>query len=326
MVHTLPAVTDAAAAVPGVRFDWVVEEAFAEIPGWHPAVERVIPVALRRWRKAWRRAWSSGEIRDFRRLLSRDSYDLVIDAQGLLKSALLARMADGPRVGLHRDSAREPLAALGYNRTVRVPRRMHAIERVRMLFARAFDYPLPQGEPDYGISFTLETPSGASPYLLFLHGTTWPTKLWPQEFWIELTQLASAAGYRVRLPWGTPDEREYARAIIDGAGYGEILPKEGLAGLARELAGAAGVVGVDSGLAHLAAALSVPGVTLYGPTHTDLTGARGRRQVNLEVDFPCAPCMHRQCSYTEESSVRPACFTTLPPEQVWDRLLDRMQG
>jgi heptosyltransferase-1 len=318
-------VTDAAAAISGIRFDWVVEEAFEEIPGWHPAVDHVIPVALRRWRKGWRKAWGNGEIGDFRLAVSREPYDLVIDAQGLFKSALMAYLADGPRVGLDRESAREPLAALSYNRRVKVSRQMHAIERIRMLFATALDYAVPDGEPDYGISVTTEAGDGGRPYLLFLHGTTWPTKLWPRKYWIKLTRLATAAGYGVLFPWGSSDEKKRARAIVAGAGSGQLLPKLGLSGLARMLAGAAGVVGVDSGLAHLAAAISIPGVTLYGPTRTELTGARGRRQINLQVDFSCAPCMRRKCDYSEKSAVRPACFATLPPEQVWDQLLARMQ-
>ena len=91
VIHALPAVTDAARAIPGIRFDWVVEESFAEIPAWHPAVDRVIPVALRRWRKAPFSAWFGGEWHRFRQSLRAERYDAVIDAQGLLKSALLTR-------------------------------------------------------------------------------------------------------------------------------------------------------------------------------------------------------------------------------------------
>jgi heptosyltransferase-1 len=325
VIHTLPAVTDAAAAVSGLRFDWVVEDAFVEIPGWHPAVDQVIPVALRRWRKGWRKAWSSGEMGEFRQTLSQNSYDLILDAQGLVKSAVLARMAGGNRVGLDRDSAREPLAALAYDHRLSIPRDMHAIDRVRLLFAKAFDYSLPGGEPDYGVSVAAEAGTGNRPYLLFLHGTTWPTKLWPAAYWIELTQLATAAGYSVRFPWGTAEEQQRAQAIVAAAGAGHLLPKLGLSGLVKALAGAAGVVGVDSGLAHLAAAISIPGVTLYGPTRTDLTGARGKKQINLQADFGCAPCMRRKCNYMEKSDLQPACFATLPPEQVWDQLLVQMQ-
>jgi heptosyltransferase-1 len=214
---------------------------------------------------------------------------------------------------------------MSYDRKISVPRDMHAIDRVRLLFAKALDYPLPKGGLDYGVSVSAEGGGSDRPYLLFMHGTTWTSKLWPRAYWIELTQLATAAGYAVRFPWGTAEEQQRAQAIIAAAGSGQLLPKLGLTGLVKALAGAAGVVGVDSGLAHLAAAISIPGVTLYGPTRTELTGARGEKQANLRVNFSCAPCMLRNCSYTEKSDVQPACFGTLPPEQVWDQLLALMQ-
>ena len=325
VIHTLPAVTDAVAVQPDIHFDWVVEEAFAEVPAWHPAVERVIPVALRRWRRGWRQAWNSGEVGHFRRELAATPYDLVLDAQGLIKSSGLALLANGRRAGFDCRSAREPLAALGYRCRIRVAREMHAVERVRRLFAGALGYTVPDTFPDYGIVPPAYQTSG-SPYLLFLHGTTWITKQWPQAYWIELARLASAAGYEVRLPWGNPQERARAKEIIDAAGVGKLLPASGLSALAAELAGAAGVVGVDSGLAHLAAALATPAVTLYGPTRTELTGAVGRRQVNLKAEFPCAPCMRRACDYSGEREVEPACFVSLPPARVWEQLQTQMQG
>lgn len=323
VIHTFPAVTDAANAIPGARFDWVVEEAFQEVPGWHPAVKRVIPVAIRRWRRAWGAAWRSGEIAAFRKELAREPYDLVIDAQGLIKSALIARMARGTRAGLDRHSARESLAALGYQRRFSVPRKMHAIERVRSLFAQALDYPNLPDEPDYGIT-PASTPETEQPYLLFLHGTTWTTKLWPEQYWKELAELAGSAGYEVRLPWGSEAERERAEWIASVVPAARQLPRLGLSELKNELSGAAGVVGVDSGLAHLAAALSLPAVTLYGSTRTDLTGALGRNQINLQAEFSCAPCMQKVCDYRGEAAVQPACFQSLPPQQVWERLQIQM--
>jgi heptosyltransferase I len=323
LIHTLPALTDAMAAIPGVRFDWVAEESFCEIPGWHPAVERVIPVTIRRWRRDWIGAWRSGEMGEFRRNLRLQEYDLVLDAQGLYKSALLARMAHGVTAGLDAGSAREPGAARLYRKRVRVEREMHAIERVRSLFAQALGYGLPDSDPDYGIRLDAD-PTRDNPYLAFLHGTTWTTKLWPLEYWVELARDAGARGYQVLLPWGSAEEQERAEQIRQQSGVGKLLPRMTLTGMAQCLAGAAGVVGVDSGLAHLAAALSVPAVTLYGPTRTDLTGARGRLQTNLQAQFECAPCMRRECGYTGHSEVNPACFAQLPPEAAWSALQARM--
>mgnify|MGYP003604329080 FL=1 len=151
VIHTLPALTDAARAIPGIQFDWVVEEGFAEIPTWHPAVAQVIPVALRRWRKNLLQTWKSGEWAAFKQRLREGRYDLVIDAQGLLHSALLTRYVDAPVAGLDRASAREPLASRCYDRPCAVAWGQHAVERVRQLFAQALGYSLPQSVGDYGL-------------------------------------------------------------------------------------------------------------------------------------------------------------------------------
>ncbi len=325
LIHSFPALTDAARAIPGIRFDWLVEEAFAEVPAWHPAVAEVIPIATRRWRRNWRRAWRGGDLSAFRRRLRQQQYDLVLDAQGLIKSALPACLARGPRAGLSSRSARESLAAWFYQRQYEVPRDRHAIERVRQLFAAALGYDLPGDAADYGLRFPV-VHDAAVKTLVLLHGTTWPSKHWPEVYWAELAHRAAADGYHVLLPWGDPDDRLRAERIMKMADAGELLPRLGLTELATTLAGASGVVGVDSGLAHLAAAVGVPAITLYGPTRAELTGAIGPRQENRASAFECAPCMRRDCAYTGSSEVTPACFAELAPALVWQALVERMGG
>ena len=145
VIHTLPALTDAMNALPGIQFDWVVEEGFAEIPTWHPAVANVIPVAIRRWRKNLWQTVKNGEWRRFKQRLRDTRYDLVIDAQGLLKSAWLTRYVKAPVAGLDKTSAREPMAARFYDRPYAVARGQHAVERLRQLFAQALGYRVPAG-------------------------------------------------------------------------------------------------------------------------------------------------------------------------------------
>ncbi|SDS88822.1 lipopolysaccharide heptosyltransferase I [Pseudomonas oryzae] len=326
VIHTLPALTDAMRAIPGIRFDWVVEEGFAEIPTWHPAVERVIPVALRRWR---RNLWStlrSGEWQQFKARLAERDYDLVLDAQGLVKSAFLTRYARGPVAGLDRASAREPLASRFYDRGCAVPWGVHAVERVRQLFAAALGYPLPTETGDYVLDRQrLLAGRDDQPYLLFLHGTTWATKHWPERYWRELAELLGRQGWAIRLPWGNAEEKARAERIAAGLAHVSVLPKLNLAGVASELAGARACVAVDTGLGHLAAALDVPTVSLYGPTNPGFTGAYGRGQIHLASDFPCAPCLKKRCAYqpTAEdrqrfdlASEQPLCFTRLNPARV----------
>ncbi len=319
VLHTLPAVTDAARLLPGVRFDWVVEEAFAEVPAWHAAVDEVIPVALRRWKHRPLQVLRRGEPQAAVRQLRKLDYDRIIDAQGLVKSAVIARFARGPRYGLDATSAREPLAARAYNRTFPVARQQHAVARVRQLFAQALEYEAPDEQPDYGIRerFSVEQ---RQPSLVFLHGTTWSTKHWPDDYWVELASMAVAAGLQVKLPWGNTAEKQRAEKIAAVDESVEVLPRMQLGEIAEVIATACGVVGVDTGLVHLAAALGTPCVTLYGATDPGLIGTVGAAQSHLRASFPCAPCQERKCHYQGAAEVFPACYGDLPPTRVWQTL------
>jgi heptosyltransferase-1 len=332
VIHTLPALTDAARALPGVRFDWVVEENFAEIPAWHPAVDTVIPIALRRWRRSPLTAWRSGEWREMKRTIAASTADLVLDAQGLIKSAWITRYASAPVHGLDRASAREALAARFYDRTHAVARDWHAVERLRALFAQALGYAVPDAACDYGLDRARvlgEAKPPASPTLLFLHGTTWPTKHWPEIYWRDLAERCTTAGWHIRLPWGNEAERARAERIADALPKVTVLPRLPLAGIAAELAGASACIAVDTGLGHLAAALDVPTVSLFGPTRPALTGAWGPRQRHIASDFPCAPCLSQRCRHhpTKDELARfdvvrekPLCYTRLEPDRVFAEL------
>lgn len=321
IIHTLPALTDAGKMIPGITFDWVVEEAFAEIPAWHPLVNKVIPVALRRWRKQLmtRKTWQ--EWNNFRNVLRATSYDLIIDAQGLLKSAFITLNAKGNRVGFNAYSARESLAAIFYRKTFFVEKKnQHAISRLRHLFAQALGYVTPTQVPHYGLDRTRLKNSGDENYLVFLHGTTWATKHWPESSWIELTKIAAAKGLEIKLPWGNKTEEERAQRIAAVSEKASVLPRQDLLGMAKILAGAQAVVAVDTGLLHLTAGLGVPAVSLYGPTNPTLSGALGSSQVHLAASFPCAPCLRRECIYDKKQRKAPPCFATLTPTRVWAEL------
>ena len=319
VIHTLPALEDARKAIPKIQFDWVVEEAFAEIPAWHPAVARVIPIAVRRWRKSLFQAITSYEWKEFRTQLARHHYDYIIDAQGLMKSAWITYCAKGPSYGLDRKSIREPLAALFYQHRIHVPKEMHAVERVRQLFATALNYPLPQETGDYGIerSQFLVTQVRPKPYVVFLHGTTRHEKHWPENYWQALAKEITTAGFEVLLPWGSALERERAERIAGNVKDVVVLPSLKLSALAGVIANAHAVVAVDTGLGHLAAALDVPSISLYGPTSPSLVGAYGKQQIHLSAkDYP-----------VEGLEVAdPKIFTPLTPQVVLENLQPMLQA
>ncbi|HCA7079279.1 TPA: lipopolysaccharide heptosyltransferase RfaC [Citrobacter sedlakii] len=282
VLHTLPALTDAQQAIPGIQFDWVVEEGFAQIPSWHSAVNRVIPVAIRRWRKAWFSASVKAERNAFREAVQAERYDAIIDAQGLVKSAaLVTRLAHGVKHGMDWQSAREPLAALFYHRRHHIARQQHAVERTRELFAKSLNYSKPSSQGDYAIArhFLTSEQDPAQPYAVFLHATTRDDKHWPEANWRALIGLLADNEISIKLPWGAPHEEARARRLAEGFAHVEVLPRMSLEEVARVLAGAKYVVSVDTGLSHLTAALDRPNITLYGPTDPGLIGGYGKNQI-----------------------------------------------
>jgi len=321
IIHTLPALTDAQHHYPDLQCDWVVEEAFAEIPAWHPAVNRVIPVALRRWRKKWWKMLFHHEWRQFKQELTQDSYDYVIDAQGLLKSAWLTSQARGLRCGFDSNSARESIASFFYHKYFFVSNQQHAVERLRKLFAQILNYDLPQSPVDYGITghFSNQT-TAKQKIIILLHSTTWHTKHWIEPYWTQLAQRIITKGYAIRLPWGNERERLRAEKIAAIHPQIGVIPKSDLSHLAIELMQAHAVVGIDTGLSHLATALNIPTITLYSVTHPAKTGTYGQHQIHLRAKFPCAPCFSKNCTYQGIATVHPACYSDLSVDKVWQVL------
>lgn len=284
VLHNLPVVSDIARHYPDAQIDWVVEEGFAALPRLHPAVRNVIPVAVRRWRGKLLSAAAWREIAAFRNRLAAQRYDVALDTQGLLKSALLMRGAQGLRCGFDRDSAREPLAARLYQRTFPVAKGQHAVERNRQLAAQALGYAL-EGKAEYGIRPpAIARPAwlAEEPYAVLLHATSRADKLWDEANWIELGCYLREKHVRCVLPWGSAAEQARSLRLAAAIPGAVAPPRLDLDEAAALLGGAQAVIGVDTGLAHLAAALGVPTVGIYISTDPALTGLyAGRCAVNL---------------------------------------------
>jgi heptosyltransferase-1 len=277
-IHHMPALMDAKRHLPDARFSWVVEEAFAPLVRLNPAVDDVIPVATRRWRKGLLRPAAWQEMRTFAQALRARHYDVVVDTQGLIRSALIAKTARGLRHGYDAHSIREPLASRLYDVRHAVSRDQHAIARNRALTALALGYDV-DGDVDYGLDRTRFARAVAKPYVVMLHATAQMRKAWPQDNWIALGRVLTARGFDIVLPWGADDERARSEAIaaqVPGAQVPGRQPLDGVAGL---LAGAAGVIGVDTGLLHLAAALRVPLVGIFVASEPGLTGPVGSGRI-----------------------------------------------
>lgn len=285
VIHTLPALTDAQRAISDLQVDWVVEENFAEIPRWHSAVSRVIPISLRRWRKAPFSAQTQNEWKSYRTLLQAAHYDAVIDAQGLFKSAFFAtRLARGVKHGYDRHCIREPIASFFYNKKYAISYQQHAVERIRQLFAQSLHYDLPAIQGDYDIARHFLT-AQSQPYVLFIHSTTRADKHWQETAWRNLIEKTTALfSGEIRLPWGNLKEEKRAERLAQGLKNALVLPKLSLTEIASQIANAQAVVSVDTGLAHLTAALDKPNITLYGATDPRLIGCYGKNQHYLSAN------------------------------------------
>jgi len=313
LIHTLPALTDAMQAIPDLEIDWVVEPAFADIPAWHPAVKNIIPIPLRRWRKNIFRSIFSGEIIKFYKTLRQKKYDLIVDVQGLFKSAMVANLARGETHGYDNISAREYIAGYFYRHKYAVPKvkDAHAVVRARTLFSKTLNYKLPKTRPNFHIDFTkLPALDFLLPekYVVFLHGTTWESKHYPEIYWRQLVDKVDTLGITVFLLWGNEVEKNRAERLAKDSQHAKVLPKLSITQIATLLKNATAVVAVDTGLGHLSAALTTPTIGLYGPTDPKLVGIVGDNQFYMQAQFPCAPC-----------------YATIGPDKVWT-LLEKIIG
>jgi heptosyltransferase-1 len=268
---------------PELAIDWVAEDTYAPLLALERGIRRVIPVALRRWRHrpfapaTWREAAA------FRRELRRDAYVAVLDLQEQIKGAYLSSLARGPRHGPDRASIREPIATLAHQHHHAIDSDQHLIDRCRQLAAAALGYRAP-GPPRFGLAApppATDAPIPGRPYVVFLHATSREDKLWPEASWRALIAACAQAGFAVVLPWGNESERLRSERLAAGEPAASVPPRQSLPALATLMARAELVVGVDTGLVHLAAALGTPTVSLFVATDARFAGvarasARGR--------------------------------------------------
>jgi heptosyltransferase-1 len=271
IVHALPIVHDLHRHRPGIEIDWVAEEPFTALVSMNRGVRRVIPVALRRWRRHALAPATWREIGTFRRDLARERYDAVIDLQEQLKGALIAWFARGPVHGPDRISVREPAATLFYRHSYRINPRQHLIDRCRHLAGKALGY-APAGPPRFELRAPALRDSPRAPYAVFLHVTSRNDKLWPEAHWIALLEHFTRSGLTVVLPWGSAEEAARSGRLAAASSEALVPPRHSVPELAAVLARAALVVGVDTGLTHLAAALGTPTIALFVATDPRLAG------------------------------------------------------
>lgn len=291
VVHALPVACDIKRAMPDCRLHWVVEESFSDIVTLSPFVDKYVTTAFRRWRRSFLKRDTRKEIGEVRRELADEHYDIVIDLQGLMRSALVARWTGAESVGYSRDTIREPLASYLYTRTERVPESLRPIRRYRTMAARVLGYEIDAEHPVYGLRVEAEVPMGVTGrYAALAVNTSRAEKLWPQSRWIEVAQaLRQDAGLQSVLFWGSDEERRRVEEIASAVAGAVVMPRSSIRALAEAIAGAECLVGVDTGFTHLGAALGVPSVGVIVGTSAELFSLVSERACSTVGDKGVVP-------------------------------------
>ncbi len=329
LIQTFPALTDASNAIPGLQFDWLADESFQEIPRLHKAVDKVISVPFRRWKKNLGKSIFSLEFKHFLSNLRSERYDMVIDAQSNLKSALISLLTKGKRYGLDKSSVREYGAHWVYHHKSTVKRDQNHSLRIRKLLSQVLGYELQESSIDYGINHSILRELAPLPfslpekYIFVTAISSSNARLWPEPYWKAVFDTIEAFGLEIVLPWWSDEEKERVLRLKGNSHRIHALPHLNLTQKALVLSKAEAAISLDTGLAHMAAALDVPNISLYGPTNAKFTGTYGSKQVHVVANSPhCSPCLKNICTFEGESLYKPACLASITPQAVLDPLFE----
>lgn len=280
VLHHMPAVTEAKRHFPAARITWVVDEMYAPLAELHPAVDEIITIAQRRWRK---QLFSARTWREFFAAVTKlraRRFDKIIDTQGLIRTGLMGKLARGEHHGYDAESIRERFAARFYDINHKVGWDLHVIARNRTLTARALGYEV-EGAPDYGFDRAKIKPSGIGNYAILFHATAKTKKEWPEERWVEVGRDLSQRGLEVVLPWGNEIERARSERIAKQIPHARVPDRVPIMDVAKLIAGAKIVCGVDTGFLHIAAALGVPVVAVFTITKSHTASPTGPGPVEM---------------------------------------------
>ena len=309
VIHALPVLDYLRQAAPGVEIDWVVEEQNRAILEGHPLIRNVISVNTREWRKAPFSVGTCREAGAIVRQLRSASYDMLFDLQGNIKSGIIAALAGVPkRYGFDRNGVRESLNLLFTNHHIPLGSDDHHISnRSLKIVSAAFNenYSLftltshiqTSREDDQAAEELMRATKGGT-HLLFHTGTTWETKKWSIEEWLELGRLVlnRFPSASILFSWGNEQEHEEAGWLTNELGNRALLlPRLQLKSFCALLKRVDLVVGGDTGPIHIAAAVGTPTVSFYRATDARRNGPQGSRHITLQCSMPCTICLKRSC-------------------------------
>ena len=284
LMHALPALTDASQEIKDIKFDWVVDKKFSEIPKWHPAVNKIIETEHREWRKHLFKIKTRNALKQSVDRINKTNYDLILDMQNNLKSSFISYLCKQKVQGMNKHSVREYPAHWAYSESYNIPKKQHAIERQKQLLAFALGYEYQNNILNYGIeksSFIKPDLELPKKYAVLVQNASWPSKLWSVDKWQKIVKYLESNKIYSLFPSGNMHELERAKKIASCSDKAMTLGFMNLNKMAYIIDQAKFAVCSDTGLAHLSSVVGTPSVTLYGPTNVDLIGTSGKNSKHL---------------------------------------------
>lgn len=335
IIHTFPAIIEAKNNIKDLCIDWLIDESLVEVACLlnknNTFINQFISIPLRFLKKY--KNFKCIEI-FFNSLLQlrTKKYDLIIDAQGLLKSALLAKFINSKhKIGLDWSSAREPAASFFYDHRCKIEKNLHAIDRIRKLFSLALKYSIDCTNKNISIYRSLDKNNfhklpdlaNLNDYIVFLHGTTWETKQWNKSYWDKLTKLIRNYNMQIVVTFANNNLKEHQ--LVQYLSHNvniTVLESLNIDKITQLIANSRAVIAVDTGFAHLSAALNVPIIGIYGATCSDKSGIFGTNSINLQSKYHCSPCFAKQCLEYKyhRSTIKQPCLQEITPELVFEQL------
>lgn len=354
LIHTFPAIVDAKLHIQNLIIDWLVDEDFAEIINIYKkfnnckAIGKIIPIPFRKLKRNLFKELIKYNLRVFFKELRSIKYDLVIDPQGLLKSAILSNLCRTKNVvGFDFNSSREKLASFFYKHKVAVDKNLHAIFRIKKLFANSLNYLYEEDVKKINYGLDVKDFQGLIQYfpkelfnvkyIVLLHGTSWESKLWTIDYWYKLGKLIIEDNNSVVVFVNDDKQRQFAEQFLAFLEYNLsenynnkliILNKLSFLNIMVILANARGVVSVDTGFGHLAASMSMPIVGIYGPTSVIKAGILGIKSSSIQSNYHCSPCYSRACLeyLSGRVSIKQPCFLSITPDLVFKNLKELIKN
>lgn len=326
VISTLPALTDASKAIKGIKFDWLVSEQCSDVAEMHSAIRRVITPPSSKIDFNFFKSLMTGEFAQLKRQLQHNSYDLIIDAQGNTFSALMAKLANGEVSGYDSQSLSNSLLVNLYKQKQFVAKEQTMVERARQLFAKSLGYNIFDKSVNYGIIQSHSKVQGKKiqkqKQFIFCPGANTKIKQWPITNWIELANINTKKGFNIVIPWHSEEDKKLALTIKKACKLSDkiIIPKQiNLAKLSQKFTASLAVISTDTGLAHLAGAMSTPVLTIYGPGNPTLKGCNFKNSVNISAQYQCSPCEKNRCSQAKKNET-PPCFGNISSQNVQKHL------